>query len=594
MAEMWWQQLISSLGTGLEAASIRWQAFQAKLPRLPSRWVVLLSVVVLAAIAFLIRWLHLFDTNHYYIVSPDSYFFHWLANRVMAGQGPPPDSTPDGLAIYSLHSGLAYPLAYIAKAASSIFGLSSANALALVAKVLPPLIGVITMFLIYLFAARICSRRVGLLSALAWAVMISPVGMGAAGFLDRDGLSMLLLIAGAFLFYMSGVWHIKVRDRDVGWLIAGVGVLVTEALLYLEWSVVGAVLLLAVIVVYCVVRFVVGYLEHMESEPDIRRRLAGSIVAVNWRPLALVVVANILVAGLSFHQVHYWYHEVIAIVQGAATSTTSEERGLTSGDLITFQLFLIPMVVALYLAWKKRAESNIFFSCWFLILFVLAVYSRRILLYATPAACLLCGVGLASLWDWAKGGLFHLFKRIGMVVLLGLALVLSFASAAELATPAGMSPDRQWQDALAYLREETPQDSVIMSQWSWGYWILDLGQRRPVVDNGYYGYDSERLRDVALAYFTTDPAEAAQIMKKYGADYLVFSQLDLSVATGIMSWANVGKGLGNFPANSLVMRSLNGEFESGGGLEVVYRSPPEPNTAPSSGADVVILGLTPT
>jgi len=40
------------------------------------------------------------------------------------------------------------------------------------------------------------------------------------------------------------------------------------------------------------------------------------------------------------------------------------------------------------------------------------------------------------------------------------------------------------------------------------------------------------------------------------------------------------------------MRSLNGGFESGGGLEVVYRSAPEPNSKSPSEPEVVILGLT--
>jgi hypothetical protein len=95
MAEMFFlQQIILSLSPWLERAVARWRAFRKKLPRVPSRWVVLLSVVLLAAITFLMRWLHLFDTNNYYIVSPDSYFFHWLSNRIMAGQGPPPPFEP--------------------------------------------------------------------------------------------------------------------------------------------------------------------------------------------------------------------------------------------------------------------------------------------------------------------------------------------------------------------------------------------------------------------------------------------------------------------------------------------------------------------
>jgi asparagine N-glycosylation enzyme membrane subunit Stt3 len=596
MNKKMWQQIIPILGSWLDRAAARWQALSARLPRLSGKWVVLLTVAAVVAVALLARLLHLFDSNYYYIVSPDSYYFHWLAGRVMAGQGPPLDSTPDGLAIYSLHSGVAYPLAYISEAVSSVFGLSSADALALVAKILPPVIGVVSTIVIYLFASRICGRRVAFFSAMTWAVMLNSVALGSAGFLDRDGLSMLLFMAGAFLFYLSGVWHIKIRNRDVGWLIAGVGVVIIEGLLYLEWSFVGIVLLVAVIAMYCVVRFVVGYLDSMEAEPDMRRRLVAAMGAVNWRSFAFIVAINvvigILAAGLSFHQAAFWYDTAIGIVRGGGAGTTSEEQGLSVSDLAAYQLFFIPMVVALYVAWKKRAESNIFFSCWFLGIFFLGIFSKRVLLYATPASCLLCGVGLASLWDWAKQGLFHVFKRVGMAVLLGLALVLSFATAGSLATVTAISPDREWQDGLAYLRDETPKDSIIMSQWSWGYWILDLGQRRPLVDNGYYGYDADRLRDVALAYYTTEPAEAAQIMKKYGADYLVFTRLDLSVATSIMAWANVGEGLANFPVNSLIMRSLQGEFESGGGLEVVYRSAPEPNSATPSEPEVVILGLT--
>jgi asparagine N-glycosylation enzyme membrane subunit Stt3 len=569
------------------------ESFLAKLPRIPTKWILLLSVIVLAAIAFLIRCLHLFDANHYYIIAPDSYFFDWVTRGIMAGQ--PPPASPGGEVAYTLHRGLAYPLAYLAEAVRYVFGSSPADALNLVSKFLPPVMAVISAMLIYLFAARISNRRVGLLSALAWAVMPLPVVFGAAGYLDRDGLSMLLFMTGAFLFYLSGVWHFKIGGRDVGWLIAGAGVLVMEALLYIEWSFAGPVLLLAVIAAYFVVRFLLEYLGRMETKPDVRRRLAASIGVVNWRAFALIVVANALVVGVNFYQDASWWDFAVSLVQSKGETKIMEMQGLSFADLTAFGFFIIPMVLGLYVAWKKRAESSIFFCCWFIVLLVLAIFSKRILLYATPAACLLCGVGLASLWDWMKQGLFHVFKRIGMAVLLGLALVTSFTSAAEVATPVGMSPDRGWQDALAYLRsDETPKDSVIMSQWSWGYWILDLGQRRPLVDNGYYGYDADRLRDIGLAYSTTDPAEAARIMEKYGANYLVLSKLDLNYATTIMEWANVGEGLGNFLGNSLVMRSINGEFESGGGLEVVYRSPPEPNAAPSSEADVVILGLTQT
>jgi hypothetical protein len=577
-----WQQIIPILGPWVDRAAARWQALSARLPRLSGKWVVLLSIVAVAGIAFLTRCLHLFDSNYDYIVSPDSNFFHWLANRVMAGQGPPADavSTPN----YYLQSGLAYPLAYISKAVSSVLGISSPDALTLVAKILPPFIGLVSAITIYLFASKVWNRRVAFFSAMTWALLLTPVVLGSAGFLDRDGLSMLLFMSGAFLFYFSGIWHIRVRDRDVGWLIAVTGVLVIQGLLYLEWGYTGIVFLLAVITTYCLARFVLEYLDHMDSEPGMRRRLAASIRVVNWRAFVFILLIDGLVVGFNFNHLPSFFASATGVVQARGMLNTAEEMGLSVGDLMSYQLFLIPMVVALFLAWRKRAEGNIFISCWFIVLLLLAILSRRILLYASPAACLLSGVGLAFLWDWVQQGLYHPFKRFGMAALVVVALVSSFSFAFSFASTPGMSPSRGWQDAMAYLRNETPADSVVVSEWGWGYWILDLGQRRPLVDNGFYGYDLERLRDVGLAYYTADPAEAAGIMKKYGASYLVFAQDDLDIPSTIMGWANVGQGLGNFPGNSLVVRSLNGDFESGGGLEVVY--PPVPE------ADVVILGLT--
>ena len=557
-----------------------------------ARWWGLLAVGGLAACTFAFRCLHLLSHDHYYIVSPDSHFFHWVAKGVMAGEPPPTD--PFALNTYTLHSGLAYPLAYLAKAAGYVFGLSNTDALNLVAKFLPPLLAVIGMVVIYLAVVRICDRRVALFSALSWALMLHALFFGAAGYLDRDGLSMLLIMTGAFLFYLSRGWQFRIGGRDVGWLLAGLGVLVLEGILYLEWTFAGPMLLLAVILVYFVVKFLVEYFDRMETEPSTVRRISGAISEVNWQVLAVIILGNIAVAGLYPHQAASWLNFAIGLGQGkqSAGVNVTEMAGLGPADLLAYTFFLIPIVLGIYLAWKKRAEGSIFFFSWFLSMLVLSLFSKRVILYAAPAACILSGVGLAFFWDWMSRGRSQTLKKVGVIALLLLLIVYSYGTAVLLGSNVAVAADEDWQDALAYLREETPQDAVIMTQWGRGYWILDLGERRPVVDNGYYYYDADRLRDVGLAYSTTDPAEAAQIMKKYGANYLILAKLDRKVATIIMGWANVGEGLESFPANSLFVRSINGEFESGGGLEVVYRSVPESEAESVSESEVVILGLT--
>ncbi len=107
----------------------------------------LLILIALAVFAVFLRCFRLLDTTKYYIFGTDSYFFHWLAQRVMAGQGPPPGTS--GLN-YTVHSGLAYPLAYLSKMVAYVFNIYDAQALALLSKFLPPVLGIITMILIYL------------------------------------------------------------------------------------------------------------------------------------------------------------------------------------------------------------------------------------------------------------------------------------------------------------------------------------------------------------------------------------------------------------------------------------------------------------
>ena len=547
-----------------------WQQLEAWLSKAAKRWG-FLAVAVVVVLAFGIRCLRLADPNHYYLYSPDSYFWHWLAQRVMAGEGPPPGS---GAINYTLHSGLAYPMAYIARGASWVFHLSSAESLALVAKFLPPTVAVITMMVMYVGVSRIWGRAVALFAALAWALIFLPVYVTVAGYTERDGLTALLLLTGVLIFYFLKGYHAYVGKIDVGWLLAGFGVLVVEGLLFLEWGVPGAGLLVAVLLVYAVLRYLRGYVALQDTEPNAMRRMRTAARELEWPALGLIACLNVAVIGLFHPDLPFYVRDFWGIVRSAGKAGaggTAEELGLTYSDIIAFQFFLIPIALGLYSAWKSKNDASILFSGWFVVFGIMSLVAWRFLLYALPAICVIAGLGLGYLWEWRRRGAVPLLRTLGVAVLLILLLALSFPGVASMNAQSWSSADKDWQGALAYLRESTPPDAVVMSQWSPGYWILDLGQRQPFVDNGYYGYDPDKLRDVALAYLATDPSAAAKIMAKDGADYLIFSRDDLDVAGPIMAWAGIEKGR-SFPTNSLVVQSLTGEFTSVGGLDVAYQN----------------------
>lgn len=573
-----------ALNSLLTRAAYYWDSLSARLPSLPRKWVLPLCLVLIAAHACLLRSLHLLNSSYHYLLSPDSYFFHWMAGKVMAGEEFPAGALP-GAVTGILHSGLAYPLAYIAKALSYILGLSSADALELACKILPILLALISILLIYLVATKICDWRIGLFSAFAWAIMLDPVHVGTAGYIDRDGLSLLLVMGGSFLFYLSRSWHLHIGSRDMGWLVAGLGILAIEVLLYFEWTFVGPILLLSVLITFFVLRFLLGYFDRLEIEPNVIRRLSGALGDANSRVFGVLVLAHVVFAAANANLVSEWLRIAAATTQLSGQKEVSEMTGISIGNILNWQFLLIPILFGLYIAWRRRSEGAIFFAAWFLSLLILSLFTKRILIYAAPGACLLSGVGLGYIWDQMKRGQLQVLKRIGVAVLLCLLVFFSFSSYYAFSSPA-LSADEDWQDALAYIRESTSQEAIVLSQWSWGYWILDLGQRRPVVDNGFYGWDFERLHDTGLAYVTTEPSEAVRIMEKYDADYLVFGDIDRNFAQSIMGWVDKEqyKGFTGFPSDSMFERCLEGGFESGGGLEVVYRSSPE--------SKVVVLGLT--
>jgi hypothetical protein len=61
-------------------------------------------------------------------------------------------------------------------------------------------------------------------------------------------------------------------------------------------------------------------------------------------------------------------------------------------------------------------------------------------------------------------------------------------------------------------------------------------------------------------------------MTERGVSYLIFARHDLEVPRFILSSSDLYKEYDAFPADSLIARSINGDFVSGSGLRVVYKN----------------------
>lgn len=88
--------------------------------------------------------------------------------------------------------------------------------------------------------------------------------------------------------------------------------------------------------------------------------------------------------------------------------------------------------------------------------------------------------------------------------------------------------------ALDYLKENSPEDSIIFAWWDYGNMIIGYGEREALATkpserllsgitntNSTIETDPEEIiADIAKAYTTKNPEETLYIMKKYGSEYI--------------------------------------------------------------------------
>jgi asparagine N-glycosylation enzyme membrane subunit Stt3 len=89
---------------------------------------------------------------------------------------------------------------------------------------------------------------------------------------------------------------------------------------------------------------------------------------------------------------------------------------------------------------------------------------------------------------------------------------------------------QQWQKAMQWVRENTPQGSIFVHWWDYGYWVQTLGERPTVVDGGHpIGFWDHLVG----RYILTAPAPeiTLSMMKTENASYLLIDSSDIGKYT---------------------------------------------------------------
>ena len=75
-----------------------------------------------------------------------------------------------------------------------------------------------------------------------------------------------------------------------------------------------------------------------------------------------------------------------------------------------------------------------------------------------------------------------------------------------------------WPAAMEWLKNNTPEDSVVASWWDYGYWITTLGERISIADNATLS--TLQIQKIALMLLSS-PDTAWQLLQELDADYVL-------------------------------------------------------------------------
>ncbi len=235
---------------------------------------------------------------------------------------------------------------------------------------------------------------------------------------------------------------------------------------------------------------------------------------------------------------------------------------------ITFFLAVPGLIYAAYRIYRHRNYRELFLLVWAVSLFVALWGQNRFAYYFASVSALYCALFLHFLFDKlhfysavktiAGSKTKFSFARVAIAILIAAAVIIPTYQLAEAQSLSAGGPQKQWYDALEWMRHNTPdgdrydeyylklypvppsnkerysypfQTYGVMSWWDYGHWIEAIAHRMPIANPFQHGIGN-KYNNVAGAapFFTaTNESYAEEIAEKLNVRYVVS---DVEMATG--------------------------------------------------------------
>jgi len=229
----------------------------------------------------------------------------------------------------------------------------------------------------------------------------------------------------------------------------------------------------------------------------------------------------------------------ILMISGILFSKISETSLLNGSNFISkFVYFFGLLIFLVYFIWlyfnekiEIKSELLIIFA-WLFFMLIAGRGAIRFFFLMSPFICFIVGYLTIKLFEYFKKSKDELLKIFLFILLIFVVIILisraiSFTNTVVAqAKYTGPSANYQWQQAMSWIRENTPLDSIFVHWWDYGYWVQYIGQRATITDGGHGNAFWDHL--VGRYLLTTPyPETALSFMKAHNISYLLIDPTDI-------------------------------------------------------------------
>lgn len=256
--------------------------------------------------------------------------------------------------------------------------------------------------------------------------------------------------------------------------------------------------------------------------------------------LGIVLLGFDLSKSLKIKKERYFFlGSYLFLISGILFSRVSQESILNGVNFISQAFYFFGLLIfgvytlKLYFKGKFSLKTNtIILASWAFFMLITSRSAVRFLFALTPFVAFMVGYCFTKIWRLFRKEKEELSKIILGLVFILIILGLIFSASNSInssytqAKYTGPTAGYQWQKAMSWVRENTPQESVFVHWWDYGYWVQTLGERTTITDGGHANGFWDHL--IARYLLTTPkPETALSFLKSHDVSYLLIDPTDI-------------------------------------------------------------------